>query len=123
MEHHTTLNDELNKSCKKSKLTSWTKHVNHRGTFYTIRFNDKEAILDPKGQGYPSNSTFIKYKPKSRFHINRDHFRMKNFKEHSLQESSSETGMFCDNSIAHGIHHSATVSSCLDQNMDNSHIK
>ena len=116
MEHHTTLYEELNYSCETSKLSSWTKHVNYRGTFYSIRFHDKEAILDPKGQVNSLPSTSIKYKPKSRYHITRDHLRMKNFNGNLTETSSIENDTHIDTySNRPGIYHSATVSTC-DQN-------
>ena len=59
MERHTTLYAELNNSCDKTKLTSWTKHVNQRGTVYTIRFFDKAAMMDPNGQDFSSTSDAI----------------------------------------------------------------
>ena len=116
MEHHTTLYEELNYSCETSKLSSWTKHVNYRGTFYSIRFHDKEAILDPKGQVNSLPSTSIKYKPKSRYHITREHLRMKNFNGNLTETSSIENDTHIDTySNRPGIYHSATVSTC-DQN-------
>ena len=79
MERHSTLNNSLNDSCKNSNLTSWTKHVNKRGSVYTIRFDEGSAILDPND---PDNSKQIKnitYKPKSCNHAKRDFLRMKGF--------------------------------------------
>ena len=120
MEHHTTLNEELNNSCETSKLTSWTKHVNHKGTVYTIRFLGKEAILDPKDQVNSIEATTVKYKPKSQYHITRDHSRMKKFNEHLLETSSIENELhFETHSIGSGIYHSAPVS---PRNQNNNHL-
>ena len=82
MERHVTLYKELNESCEKAKVTSWTKHVNHRGITYTIRFDDKSAMFDPND---PPNVNTVTYKPKSRYHVNRDLFRMKEF-NHSYSD-------------------------------------
>ena len=83
MDRHSTLYDSLNDSCKKSKLKSWTRHVNQKGTVYTIRFDETSAILD---QSDPDNSyqrNTIIYKPKSQYHVNRDFVRMRGFKNYS----------------------------------------
>ena len=114
MERHTTLNDDLNRSCEKSKLTSWTKHINHRGTVYTIRFSDKEAILDPRDQENLSNVNSIIYKPKSRYHIIRDHSRLKKINKSSLPSHSFENDISFDTQLGSEIHHSEPVSFACD---------
>lgn len=116
MEHHTTLNAELNNSCEKSKLTSWTKHVNHRGTVYTIRFSEKAAMFDPTAQEFLSTSDPIIYKPKSQFHINRDYSRMRKFNNNFVQPNSFENDISFGTSLGSNIHHSATVSYSCNQN-------
>ena len=79
MDRHLTLNKELNDSCDKSALLSWTKHVNQRGTVYTIRFEDRSAMFDSKDPGYFNAAKRVTYKPKSRYHLNRDYLRMHEF--------------------------------------------
>ena len=103
MERHSTLNNSLNDSCKNSNLTSWTKHVNKRGSVYTIRFDEGSAILDPND---PDNSKQIKnitYKPKSRYHTKRDFLRMEGYNASYSLAHCVERNAFCDVSYPSGI--------------------
>ena len=77
MEQQITLYKSLDESIKDCDLTSWTKHVNRRGIIYTIRFEHKAAILDPRDQHSDYPQSYTTYKPKSKYHANRDYKRMK----------------------------------------------
>ena len=106
MERHTTLNKELNESCEKNKLTSWTKHVNHRGIVYTIRFDDKSAMFDPND---PENVNSVTYKPKSRYHVKRDFLRVNKFNHNFSYDRPLEKCDFDNNTADFEIHHSKPV--------------
>ena len=105
MDRHSSLNVSLNEDCQKSKLTSWTKHVNQRGTVYTIRFQESSAILDPSD---PDNSRpkKITYKPKTQYHINRDFTRMSGFKNSDLPVRPFHNNTIDDNSYISDMYHS-----------------
>ena len=109
MERHSSLYDSLNDSCKKSNLTSWTKHVNTRGTVYTIRFDENSAILDPKD---PENVDKVKntiYRPKSRYHVNRDFLRMRELNNSYSSAQTVKNSTLCDMSDPSEIHPSIPV--------------
>ena len=110
MDRHKTLNDSLNDSCQKSKLTSWTKHVNQRGTVYTIRFDESTAILDPSDPDKSNHVQKITYKPKSQYHINRDLMKMTEFKSNTRFGSQADNHTFGDLSYISDICHSKPVS-------------
>ena len=106
MDRHSTLNDSLNASCEKSKLTSWTKHVNQRGTVYAIRFAESSAILDPNDPDKSNPVKHIIYKPKSRYHINRDFARMGVLNDSNSFVRPNDNSTFGDISHVSDFHHS-----------------
>ena len=110
MDRHKTLNDSLNDSCQKSKLTSWTKHVNQRGTVYTIRFDESTAILDPSDPDKSNHAQKITYKPKSRYHINRDLMKMNDFINSNRFDSQTDNHTFGELSYISDVCHSKPVS-------------
>ena len=75
MDQHISLHKSLDESNKICDLSSWTKHVNRRGIVYTVRYEHKAAILDPT----PRDQNYTTYKPKSRYHAQRDYMRIKEF--------------------------------------------
>ena len=106
MDRHSTLNDSLNQSCQKSKLTSWTKHVNQRGTVYTIRFSETTSILDPNDPDKSDHIQNIIYKPKTQYHVNRDFVRMRGFKNTSPLDRPVDNSTSGDLSYISDIYHS-----------------
>ena len=96
MDRHSTLYDSLNGSCKKSKLKSWTRHVNQKGTVYTIRFDETSAILDPSDPDNSNQGNTVIYKPKSQYHVNRDFVRMREFKNGSSIANPVHNSTFGD---------------------------
>ena len=117
MERHSSLYKSLNDSCLNSNLTSWTKHVNKRGSVYTIRFDESTAILDPNDLENSDQAKDIIYKPKSRYHIERDSLRMKGFNASHSFAKLVETNDFCDISHSSVIHLSEKVSDAINQDI------
>ena len=110
MDRHKALNDSLNDSCQKSKLTSWTRHVNQRGTVYTIRFDESTAILDPNDPDKSNQAQKVTYKPKSQYHVNRDFMKMREFKSSNRFDRQADNYCFGDISYISDMYHSAPVS-------------
>ena len=119
MEQHTSLHKSLDESSKECDLTSWTKHVNRRGIVFTIRYEHKAAMFDPRDQGSDEYRNHITYKPKSRYHAKRDYMRMKELKNNHLK-SFRDKNMCMDDSSHFNMQHSDTVPISINQN--NSHL-
>ena len=90
---------------------SWIK-----GTVYTNRFPDKEAILDPRDQGHISTVDSIIYKPKTRYHINRNRSRIKQLNINLLHSHLSDNDIYFDTQFGSGINHSKPVSFACEHN-------
>ena len=93
------------------------KHVNKRGTVYTIRFAESSAILDHTDLGKFVQDKNTIYKPKSRYHVHRDSYRMKDLNNSHSYSHPVETKTYCDISNMSEKHHSKPVSHVNNQQL------
>ena len=89
------------------------------GIVYTIRFEDKSAIFDSDDPAYFENINTVTYKPKSRYHVNRDFVRMKEFNHSHSQARPFDEYDFEQNNAELENHHSKSVLMANSQHSTN----
>ena len=100
MERHVVLKSTLDRLCKLRNLKSWTLHENRRQLVVSMRFSLKEAMMDSGSSDFMDTSDRITYKPKSRYHTERDRYRMEYFNRKQLEKDNAEN---------HHLHHNSEM--------------